>query len=241
MSVARSILLKILGLGLILLVGVSILLWGGPAVEFLADKERVADWLRRFGPWAPLVSIVLNTVQVVLAPIPGHVLGLANGYLFGFFMGTVYGMTGLVLGSAIAMTIGRWLGRPVVVHLVGTEKLDKLDRWAYRRGPLFFFLAFLLPVVPDDLACLAVGLSPLSIPLLLLISAIGRLPGMIMMSWIGAEARDMSTLGWALLVGGAILLGGLVLLYRNRMERALVRLARWIERLFRGSRSTPVE
>lgn len=241
MAATGSILLRALGLVLILMVGVSILLWGGPALEFLAEKERVADWLARFGPWAPLVSIVLNTVQVILAPIPGHVLGLANGYLFGFFMGTVYGMTGLVLGSAIAMVIGRWLGRPVVVRLVGREKLDSLDRWAHRRGPLFFFLAFLLPIVPDDLACLAVGLSPLSIPLLLLIAAIGRLPGMIMMSWIGAEARDMSTLGWALLVGGALLLGGLVLLYRKRMEMALVRIARWINGVFGGSRSAPKE
>ncbi|MFH2043079.1 MAG: TVP38/TMEM64 family protein [Acidobacteriota bacterium] len=233
--------LSLFGLLLIVLVGLAVWRWGGPLIEILKDQERIRSWLYGFGPWAPLVSIGLNAAQVLLAPIPGQVLGLANGYLFGLFWGTLYSMAGLILGSALAMGLGRWLGRPAVVHLAGSENLDRLDALANRRGPLFFFLIFLLPLVPDDIACFAVGLSSLSIPFILFLAAIGRLPGMIVSSWIGAHAGGLSPLGWALVTGGTLALGIVVLRFQKKIEAGILRFVNRLSGNREGSDKRQVE
>lgn len=223
--------LSLVGLLVLGLTGIALWRWGGPLFTFFRDQEQVRGWLADFGPLAPLISIFLNSAQVLLAPVPGQVIGLANGYLFGVFWGTVYSLLGVMLGSALAMGLGRWLGRPVVERFVGPAHLARWDVLVDRRGPLFFFVVFLLPLVPDDIACFAVGLSPLSIPYILTLAVIGRLPGLIVSSWIGANASALSPVGWALVAAGTLALAGVVLQHRDRVETWLLHLAeRWSER-----------
>jgi len=190
----------------------------------LGDQAGIRRWLAGFGPLAPLVSIGLNVLQVVLAPIPGQFLGLANGYLFGVFWGTLYSLIGLTLGSLAAMGIGRWLGRRVVVRLVSPDQLERWDRLLSRRGSLlFFFLVFLLPLLPDDVTCFVIGLSPLPIPYLLLLATLGRLPGLVFSSWLGAQAGHLS---WPWLVSLVLLVVAGALLATRYQDR----LVGWMER-----------
>ena len=198
--------LSAIGLVLIAIVGLAIWRWGGPLLDLFRDQEQVREWLSEFGPLAPLISILLNTVQVLLAPVPGQVVGLANGYLFGVFWGTVYSMVGVMLGTALAMVLGRLLGRPVVERFVSSAQLGRWDELVTRRGPVFLFLIFLLPLLPDDIVAFAVGLSNLSIPYALILAAIGRLPGMIASSWVGANATSLSLWGWVVLGAGTLAL-----------------------------------
>ena len=228
---ARLPWLPIAGLLVIGLATLALWRWGQSLMTFFQDQEQVRHWLADFGPLAPLISIGLNVAQVLLAPVPGQVIGLANGYLFGVLWGTVYSLIGVMIGSALAMGLGRWLGRPVVERFVGPDQLARWDDLAARRGPLFFFLIFLLPLVPDDIACFAVGLSPLSIPYIVTLATIGRLPGLVVSSWIGANASNLSLAGWVVVGAGALALGGLALHYRDRLEASMLHLAeRWSER-----------
>ncbi len=216
------------GLGLVLLAVFFWWQWGGEFFRLLRQQERIRQWLAGFGPLAPVASVGLNALQVLLAPVPGQVIGLANGYLFGVFWGTVYSLLGVTLGSALAMGLGRWLGRPAVERLVDGEKLARWDRITRRRGPLFFFLIFVLPLLPDDVTCFLIGLSPLSLPYILGLATIGRLPGLIVASWLGAHAASLSPGGWLVVVVGALLLGGAYLRYREDIEAGLLRLTgRW--------------
>lgn len=217
--------LQIAALVVIVFVTVGLWRWGAPIFDFLRDQERVRAWLSDFGPLAPLVSIGLNTAQVVVAPVPGQVVGLANGYLFGVFWGTLYSLAGVTLGSAIAMGLGRWLGRPIVERFVRPTHLARWDALAQRRGPLFFFLIFLLPLVPDDIACFAVGLSSLPIPYILTLASVGRLPGLIVSSWVGANASALSPAAWILAGAGTLVLAAFALRYREQIETYLLRQA----------------
>ncbi|MGD9101013.1 MAG: TVP38/TMEM64 family protein [Anaerolineae bacterium] len=212
------------GLLVIALASLALWRWGAPVTNFFRDQERVRAWLASFGPLAPLLSILLNVAQVLLAMIPGQVIALANGYLFGVFWGTVYSLVGVSLGSVLAMGLGRWLGRSLVLRLVEPARLARWDALLLQRGPRFFFLVFLLPLLPDDITCFIVGLSPLSIPYILALATIGRLPGLIAGSWIGANAGNLSPAGWALVGGGALGLAWTVLRYQDQIEAAMLRL-----------------
>jgi uncharacterized membrane protein YdjX (TVP38/TMEM64 family) len=217
--------LPVVGLALLALFGLAVWQWGKPLLDFFRDQEQVREWLSQFGPLAPLISILVNAVQVLLAPVPGQVIGLANGYLFGVFWGTVYSLLGVTLGTALAMVLGRLLGRPVVERFVSAAHLDRWDDLVSRRGPAFLFLVFLLPLLPDDIVAFAVGLSRISIPYVLILATVGRLPGLIASSWVGANATSLSPWGWAILGSGTLALAMVVLRYRERLERWLLALA----------------
>jgi uncharacterized membrane protein YdjX (TVP38/TMEM64 family) len=173
-----------------------------------ANREQVVAEVRSAGAWGPLVLMLLAIAQTIVAPIPGQIVGFAAGYLYGLGPGLLYTWIGQVLGTAIAMGLARYAGRPLVARLVGQSTLDKFDRLARGRGIGFFMLVFLIPGLPDDVMCFVAGLTPLPLRVLVVLSAVLRLPGMIASVWLGAYAESLPLTVW---VAGGI--AGLVLLW----------------------------
>jgi len=217
----------ILGIAALVVLIAAAWRWGGAAWALFRNQPALQAWVASFGAWAPLVSIALNAAQVIVAPIPGQVIGLANGYLFGVWLGTLYSLLGVMLGTGIVLVFTRRWGRPLVVKLIPDTQLEKLDRLVARRGALFFFLIFLLPFLPDDLTCFAIGLTDLPLGQMLVLIAIGRLPGLIVASWVGANAASLSIMAWIVLIAGASALALAYLRWSGTIESALMS---WIER-----------
>jgi uncharacterized membrane protein YdjX (TVP38/TMEM64 family) len=215
---------------LTLAVGGALWYWHEPLWTLFSDQERIRGWVAGFGPWGPLISTALNIAQVLLAPIPGQFVGMANGYLYGVWLGTLYSIVGLTLGRLLAMALGRWFGRPLVERLVKPERLARWDRIASRQGPVFFFLVFLFPFLPDDIVCFLVGLSPLSIPRMAVLAALGGLPGVFVSCWLGAHATDLPLWAWIPLGGGAAALAWAFWRYQTRLESATVSLVQRLTR-----------
>ena len=227
---APGLRIRIAVLGVLLVgAGAALWYWREPLWALFGNQAAVQEWVASFGPWGPLVSVGLNAAQVLLAPVPGQIIGLINGYLYGVGLGTLYSMLGLLLGSATAMALGRYFGRPLVERLVSPATLAKWDRIAANRGLLFFFLVFLIPGLPDDIVCFVVGLSPLSIARVVALAMIGRLPGVFVSSWVGARATDLPLWAWIPLIAGTAGLAWLFLRHQARLEaialRAIHRLA----------------
>lgn len=215
---------RALGLATLVVLFVAVGGMAGPALHrWLSNREAVQVWVTAWGPWGPLVSILLNAAQVLLSPVPGQIFGLINGYLYGVAWGTLYSWLGVQLGSALAMALARYLGRPLVERLVRREHLDRWDRLAREQGPVFFLLVFLLPFLPDDLICFVIGLSPLSIPYMLVLAGLGRLPGLVVSCWIGANAARPPAEVWVALIGGGLTLAYLYRRYREQIEEWVVR------------------
>jgi uncharacterized membrane protein YdjX (TVP38/TMEM64 family) len=166
--------------------------------------------------------ITLQVVQVLLGPVPGQVLGLVSGYLFGVVWGTFYSVVGNALGTLIAVTLARAYGRPLVERLVSVSTLARVDAGTKRRGLLFFFLVFLLPFVPDDLICLAAGLTRIPIPALILATLAGRSPGIWVSCWLGANAGALTSTDWAFIVLASALMAVILFRYGPQLQdRAL--------------------
>ena len=201
---------------------VALWLWWDPALELIGDRAGLRDWVARLGPWGPLVTITLNILQVLVAPIPGQFVGVMNGYLYGVAAGTLYSMVGLVLGTAMAMVLARRYGRPVVERLLPQAQIDRWDDIAGRQGPWFFFLVFLFPFLPDDVTSFLIGLSPLSLPPMLVLVTLGRLPGVLVSSWVGARASELPWWAWISLGGGATGLAWLFWRYQTRLESLML-------------------
>lgn len=181
--------------------------WLWPHLALFADQDALRAWVASFGASGPLVIIGLHLAQVLLAPIPGQAIDAASGYLFGPWWGTLYSVSGAVGSSLIAFGLARRFGRPLVERLVAPEALDRLDKLGRQRGPILFFLIWLFPLSPDDLACYAAGLTPMPWPQFFVLVLLGRVPGLFTANWVGAHAANLSTGAWVALVAGVAALG----------------------------------
>ena len=151
---------------------------------FLADRERVSEVISSAGIWAPLIYIFMQIAQTVLAPIPGGAVGLVGGFLFGWW-GILWTLIGSTIGYWIVLSLSRRLGRPFVEKVVSKELMAKFDYLTDNRGPLVFFLIFLIPGLPDDIVMYIAGLSKISIRKLLVMATVGRIPAIIGTNMIG--------------------------------------------------------
>ena len=214
--------LVILSLAIIALV---VLYWK-PLLSLLSEQERLRQWVAGFGWAAPLALILIQAAQVILAPIPGQVVGLVSGYLFGTLWGTVYSMVGVLLGAWATMALARKLGRPFIERFVPAEHLQRFDGLVQRGGPTAFFLLFLLPFVPDDSISILAGLTSIPISLLMLLAAVGRFPSLLASSFIGSQSASLTPGQWAVLAAVSLAAGMPILIYRQQIERFMERLAK---------------
>lgn len=168
------------------LTGAGLLLyWGWPYLDLLRDPEKIRELIIRSGTWGPLVFIALQIVQILIAPIPGQVIGLIGGFLFGPFLGLLYTIIGATIGFSLVFVLARKLGRPFVELFVDKKNMERFDHLSEEKGAWVFFFIFLLPAFPDDLIAFIAGLTTIPIRTLILISIAGRLPGYAVLVFTG--------------------------------------------------------
>ena len=179
---------------LLLCVGLYFLFSSNPVIvkyrelaRFYSSKREVKQFLARFGPYAPLVFITLQALQVVVAPVPGEATGFLGGMLFGTWLSFIYSTIGLALGSALAFGLGRWLGLPLVRRLVSDTVYHKFDFLARTGAELVTLIFFLIPGFPKDYLCFILGVSPLPFRTFLVLTTFGRMPGTWLLSIQGAK------------------------------------------------------
>lgn len=189
----------------------------------LRDPDALRAAVVGFGVFAPLAFVLLQAGQVLAAPVPGHVLSFAAGYLFGPVWGFVYSMAGATLGTYLALRLARRYGRPVVERFVAADALARFDAYLDEYGLVGVFVTFLLPGFPDDVICLLAGCTELDLRRLLVVTVLGRAPGYLVLVLSGAGVAQGRLAEAGALLTGAALVGGL-LFWRRR------RLLTWLER-----------
>jgi len=184
--------------------------------------RKLEGWVNASGPVAPLVFVLIQVMQVVVFVLPGEVAQIVGGYLFGTWLGTLYSVVGLAIGSAADFLLARYLGLPFVNALFSAEKVERL------RTPLgspgakaVLFLLFLIPGIPKDALCYVSGLSPLRFRFFIVASMAGRLPGIFGSSLIGSSAADEKWILAGTVLGGALVLFGVGFHLRAHVERWL--------------------
>ncbi len=175
------------------------------AFSILQDQEAVSAYIQSFGILGPLVLGIGHYLQVIIAFIPGHVFVLAGGYLYGFLPGLALNMLFVVTASQFSFFLAKKAGRPLVGKFVDTPTLDKWQAIADKRGITFFTIAFILPVFPSDAMNFVAGLSGMDGRKFLIANFFGRLPSVVLMSFIGAYGLEFSNTVRGLLVVAVVL------------------------------------
>ncbi len=203
-------------------------------IQFFLSRERLLAFLHSLGPYAFVGFILLQTSQVVVAPIPGEVTGLLGGYLYGPILGVALSTVGLTLGSYLAFILSRAFGRPFVERFVNKATMERFDYLLQHKGSFVVFLLFLIPGFPKDYLCYILGLGHLSTLEFLLIGTAGRLLGTILLTFGGACISQHQYLRLFILIVFSLVAVGLALVYHKKLER-LFRI--WYVREYRRKRA----
>lgn len=192
-----------------------------PLVWLLGLGEQVRAELPKYGALAPVVYIFVYAAQIVIAPLPGAALAYTAGYLFGPVAAALYSMAGILIGSALAFVLARRLGWPLIEKFTPRSWIE---RWRSLSAVNSSFTWFLLMLAPTaDVFYFIAGLTTLSFPRFMLLVLLGRTPGILLSSFLGANIETFGV-QWIFVLIGAMLVISLVGNWvRQRVEkRALV-------------------
>lgn len=141
--------LGVVGLVVLIVVGRQL---GGYIPQFAA-------WVDTLGFWGPLV-FVSGYAAATVAFIPGSLLTLAAGAIFGLTKGTLLVFIGATIGSALAFLVARYVARSAVERrLEQTPRFATIDQAVAKEGLKIVFLLRLSPVFPYNLLNYALGLT----------------------------------------------------------------------------------
>jgi uncharacterized membrane protein YdjX (TVP38/TMEM64 family) len=210
------------------------------AVLFVAFRMLpVGEWLggflervRDLGVWGPVIVAAAYVVATV-AMLPGSILTLGGGFVFGLIVGTITVSIGSTLGATAAFLVGRTFARGWVEKIAADNpKFAAVDRAVQSHGFKIVLLTRLSPVFPFNVLNYLFSLTSVRLRDYVLASWIGMLPGTVMYVYFGTALKSLTDVISGDVEGGGaqkVLLGvGLVVtvaatVYVTRVARRAIR------------------
>ncbi len=210
----------------LLMVLACVLAW--PYVSDLfgsGGSDRVVENVRGAGFAGFLILLGIQFLQVVVAFIPGEVVQVAAGILYGPWIGGLIILLGCVISSAFVFVLVRKLGMPFVQSMVSTKHLEKFRAFE-QSGKLnaIVFVLFLVPGLPKDVFTYLVPLTDMPMRTFLLLSNIGRIPGILVSTYAASGLTQGRYLESAVIFGVAAIVAILGIVFRGRIMKMLERI-----------------
>lgn len=168
----------------------------------LKDPNEVRNIINSYGQYSILAFIFLQMLQVVVFFIPGEIVQIAGGYIFGTISGSIISLVGICLGSIIIFMICNIYGKPFVERIISKRHLNFFKK-ILKLGSVNYivFLLYLVPGIPKDALAYICGISDISLKNFVVYSTLGRVPGIFLSAYFGAKIGTDNKL---LLIGIAI-------------------------------------
>jgi uncharacterized membrane protein YdjX (TVP38/TMEM64 family) len=189
-------------------------------VLFLVGREagayvpRFAEWVASLGALGPVVFII-GYIIAAIAFVPGSLLTLAAGAIFGISRGVAYVFVGATVGATLAFLLSRYVARSTVEQrLEGNQRFAAIDRAVAGEGLKIVMLLRLSPVFPFNLLNYALGLTQVRLRDYV-VACVGMLPGTLLYVYYGKLAGDVAALAsgvstdrgaeyWTILIVGLV-------------------------------------
>ena len=138
-----------------------------------------------------IVMIIICALQVMVALVPSEAVEIASGYAFGPWLGALYCLIGILIGSCIVIALTRKFGRRFVESLYPREKIDALPILrSEKKLNALVALIFFIPGTPKDLVTYVIGLTKMSIPTYVALTSLSRLPSIVISTISGGALEN---------------------------------------------------
>ncbi len=213
------LIIKIVALMLVIIAMSYITLkFGTNITQLVRNPDQLKVLLSSYGQISITIFIGLQVLQVVIAAIPGELVQIAGGFIYGTIQGTLYSIIGITLGSIIAFYISRVLGLSLLSEFISREKLEKYSFLINSpKSKIAIFILFLIPGIPKDIFSYIAGFTPINPLLFFVLSSTARIPSLLVSCYIGANLQQGNylTVVIASVLAGLFLVLGL--LFKDRI------------------------
>ena len=193
---------KYLKIAILIIIGITIVAAPAQAQETVNNTgfnpqqilRNALQWVNDLGAIAPMAFIIIYIIATV-AFLPGSILTLGGGVVFGILWGSIYVFLGATIGATLAFLVGRYLARGwVSKKIAGNQKFSAIDKAIGKQGLKIVLLTRLSPIFPFNLLNYGLGVTGVSLKNYIL-GSVGMIPGTIMYVYIGSLAGSIATIG----------------------------------------------
>lgn len=189
---------KILGIAIILILILVFKQYLREYAHYFRNPEELRSLILSFGNYSFLAYIGIQIAQIIVFFIPGELVQIAGGYIFGALGGYILSFIGILIGSIFSFLLARILGKKFVEKIVFRE-----DKWMFkkidemRKHPEKFkklvFIMYLIPGIPKDILGYICGVTEISLKDFVIISMIGRSPALFISCFFGNNISKDNT------------------------------------------------
>ena len=207
--------------GILILFGLITYFVGLPLVrQFRESPEGFREYVKSFGPWAPLLMMGIMALQIVVALIPGEPFELAAGFIFGWLPGALWCLLGAAGASALVFLAVRKWGVKVAELFFPREKITRFSFLQNEKKlDLLVFILFLIPGTPKDMLTYLIGLTPMKLGSFLLITTLARIPSVVSSCMTGNFAHGQRYLAAGITYAVTLIISIACILWYRRISK----------------------
>ena len=164
--------------------------------SLLETAQAMKDEILGYNKAAGLTILVaLQVLQVVISFIPAAAVQFASGMIYGMGWGMITGIIGTAIGTAVSFYLARLLGRRVITLFLSEKTIAKVEETLAGTTSAFVLLILFILPSPKDVFSYFIGLTHMKAWKYFLISAVGRLPGMFITTYMGLRVLEKANFG----------------------------------------------
>lgn len=203
-KVDKNVLFK-KGLIAVLFVTVMIIVsikYSSQILQLFSNAEEFRKVILSYEYIGIFVLIGFQVLQIIIPFIPGEVVQIAGGYVYGTPFSFIFLLSGTILGGVIVFYLSRFIGYPLVKIFVDEEKMRKFGfLMKSKKAEITLFILFLLPGIPKDTLIYLAGLTPVNPIRFFVILTIARIPGLVVTTFVGSNILEKNYNSVYLIVG----------------------------------------
>lgn len=197
-------------------------------VSMFDSTQKIQSFLAKYGAYAGLIYIVIQFLQVTFIPVPAAITTMAGVALFGVWKTFIYSVIGIIAGSLLAFYLGKKYGVKLFVWLMGQRAYDKYLHMTKGKDKIVLTMMFLFPLFPDDLLCIAAGLTNMTYFQFFAIMLIARPLNILAMegAFKGISAIPLSGYGipiWIAIIGLTLAVAIIGFKYSDKIEQSFLK------------------
>ena len=187
-------------------------------IDSMSSMENVNALFEHYHAESILVYIGAQILQIIICVIQGQWLQFAAGYMYGLWLGFLYSIIGAAIGSVVTYYLAKLLGRDAMHLIFGEARINEfIHKLNSKKAIVIVFLIFLIPGVPKDLCNYAAGISEMKLKPFLIVSLVGRSPGMMGSLLIGRQIEAGNYTGAIVVAAVAVVLCVVGIIMRKRL------------------------
>ena len=226
-GMSRANIFKFAGLVAFIIIVAIIVIAAWPYISDVFSEggvDRLVERVQNAGAAGVLILLGMQFLQIVVAFIPGEVVQLAAGLMYGPLWGSIIVLVGCVISSSIIYKLVHSLGAPFVQGMVSTEHLTKFKAFEESgKLDIIVFILFLIPGMPKDVFTYIVPLTNMPYKKFITLTTIGRIPGVVGSTYAAAGLASGDVVGPIVVLVVLAVIAVVAIVFREKIIAAFHR------------------